>query len=165
MTQPARAFAEPQPVVLVLPYPISANRYWATRCIRNKKTGQYMAMTYVTAEAKQYKLDVGKRARMAGVTKPFLGRVHAHIQLYPHRPLDWQARARKFGPHWDDTVQCIDLGNCEKVLSDALQGIVFDDDKWIWRQTKERMEPDEHGARLVVTITPLVTDSVQGRLL
>jgi crossover junction endodeoxyribonuclease RusA len=49
----------------------------------------------------------------------------------------------------------MDLGNCEKVLSDALQGIVYTDDRWIWQQHKLRMEPDHKGARVEVLITPV----------
>ena len=61
---------------------------------------------------------------------------------------------RKLGADlWDDTVQCIDLGNAEKVLSDALQGIAFENDAQLWRHTHERAEPDEFGARVLVTIT------------
>jgi crossover junction endodeoxyribonuclease RusA len=49
-------------------------------------------------------------------------------------------------------VRCIDLGNAEKVLSDALQGIVYDDDKRIWAMHKARMEPDGGPARVVLAI-------------
>lgn len=146
---------------LALPYPVSANRYWATRVIKAKESGRQMAMTYVTPEAKAYKEQVAWLARQAGVKRPIEGRVALHLQLFPHRPLDWQTRMRKLGEAWDDTVQCIDLGNAEKVLSDALQGIVIGDDKWFWRITKERMEPDAHGARVVVSIEQIVRNVVQ----
>ena len=139
-------------IELVLPYPISANRYWATRVIKAKATGKWMAMTYVTPEAKTYKDQVAKVARAAGIGAPLVGRFEMAVRLYPHRPLDWQKRMRQLGDAWDDSVQCIDLGNCEKVLSDALQGNVFDNDKAARRIVLERMEPDEHGARLVVRI-------------
>lgn len=140
-------------IVLTLSYPISANRYWATRVVKAKATGKPMAMTYVTPEANAYREEVALRARAAGVRQPFEGRVWMHLQLFPHRPQDWQARVRKLGlATWDDGVQCIDLGNCEKVLSDALQGIAFVDDKQIWRLSKERMEPDDKPARIVVTL-------------
>lgn len=122
-----------------------------------------MAMTYVTKEAMEYRQQVAELAKAAGITEMFVGRVALDLKLYPHRPLDWATRIRKHGQNWDDTVQCIDLGNCEKVLSDALQGIVFPDDKWIWRQTKQRMEPDGD-ARVIVTITPIVVVAAQKEL-
>lgn len=153
------------PIVLVLPYPISANRYWQTRVVTPKGTRRPMAMTYVSTEAKQYKSDVEKIAQLAGVKSPIDWRCDTVLELYPHRPLDWQKRQRVHGEYWDDTVQCIDLGNCEKVLSDALQGIIFTDDKWIWDMHKRRMEPDERGARIVVTITPRVRAVRQSSLL
>lgn len=149
---------------LVLPYPISANRYWASRVIRAKATGKWMALTYVTPEAKAYKEDVAKIAHAAGLGSPVLGRVASVIELYPHRPLDWKTRQRKLGAAWDNTVQCIDLGNCEKVLSDALQDIVFGDDMWQWDIHLKRKEPDEHGARVVVTITPIHVEQPQSAL-
>lgn len=141
-------------ITLRLPYPISANRYWRTRVIKIK--GEWTAMTYVSAEAKAYKEEIGLLARAAGIRQMIQGRVAIDLKLYPQRPQDWEKRARKDPYGWDDDVRCVDLGNAEKVLSDALQGIVYPDDKWIWQQTKKRMEPDEHGARMIVTITPIV---------
>lgn len=111
-------------VRLTLPYAISANRYWATRVVKPKSGGPPIAVTYPTAEAKAYKEEVALRARAAGVREPLQGRLSLELVLYPHRPQDWERRMRKLGEHWDDSVQCIDLGNCEKVLSDALQGVV-----------------------------------------
>ena len=142
-------------IELVLPYPISANRYWATRVIKAKATGRYMAMTYVTPEAKAYREQVAWIARAAGLEQPIAGRVAVELDLYPHRPQDWARRARRAPESWDDDVQCIDLGNAEKVLADALQGIVFPDDRWIWRLVKERKEPDGEG-RVVLRVQPIV---------
>lgn len=150
-------------ITLTLPYPISANRYWATRVIKAKATGKSMAMTYVTPEAKAFKEEVAWLAKAAGIREPIEGRVALDIKLYPHRPLDWQKRMKVNGAAWDDTVQCIDLGNCEKVLADALQGTVYTDDKWIWDERKKRMEPDGE-ARVVVTITPIVVEQPQTAL-
>ncbi|MBN4999068.1 RusA family crossover junction endodeoxyribonuclease [Stenotrophomonas maltophilia] len=135
---------------LTLPYPISSNRYWATRVIPKKP--KPLAITYVTEDAKAYKAAVGHLAKAAGIRAPSTGRVGLYIKLFPHRPQDWAKRARKDPHTWDDTVQCIDLGNCEKVLSDALNGIAWVDDKQIRRTLLERMEPDEKGARLEVAI-------------
>jgi crossover junction endodeoxyribonuclease RusA len=151
-------------IKLVLPYPISANRYWAHRVITPKGTKKPMALVYVTQEAKSYKQQVAWMAKAAGIKTPLSQRLWIDIKLYPHRPQDWQKRMRQFGEHWDDTVQCIDLGNAEKVLSDALQGVVYSDDKWLWRHTKDRMEPDGE-ARVVVTIRPLQVETPQASLI
>lgn len=159
----APAQVEPKPVKLVLPYPISANRYWATRVITPKGSRRAMALTYVTPEAKQYRDECAKLAIAAGV-RPLAGRVCVELKLYPHRPLDWAKRARKDPDNWADTVQCIDLGNAEKVLSDALNGIAWADDKQHHRIVKDRMDPDEHGARIVVTIAPLVRERIAPEL-
>ncbi len=106
----------------------------------------------LTALQEQYKAAVAAIARAAGIRQPHAGRVHLTIRLYPHRPQDWAKRARKDPYTWDDTVQCIDLGNCEKVLSDALNGVAWVDDKKHRRILQERMEPDEKGARVEVEI-------------
>lgn len=138
---------------LTLPYPISSNRYWAVRVIPRKP--KPLAITYVTEEAKAYKAAVGHLAKAAGIRTPSTGRVGLHIKLFPHRPQDWAKRARKDPYTWDDTVQCIDLGNCEKVLSDALNGVAWVDDKKHRRILLERMEPDAKGARVELVIEHL----------
>ena len=148
------------PVRLVLPYPISENRYWASRVIRVKATGKWMSMTYVTPEAEAYRQQVGLLALQAGVRKPITGRALITLDLYPHRPLDWAKRARKDPDGWADTVQCIDLGNSEKVLCDALNAIAWLDDKQLWDIHKRKHEPDDHGARVVVTIEPIVRQAI-----
>ena len=141
-------------VMLTLPYPISANRYWATRVVKAKETGRWMAMTYVTPDAEAYRRDVASTARASGIAQPFPWRVSVELDLYPSRPQDWARRAKRDPIGWDDDVRCIDLGNAEKVLSDALQGIVFEDDRWIWDLHKRRKEPDGEG-RVVLRIRPL----------
>ena len=151
-------------ITLTLPYPISANRYWATRTVPAKGARKAMAMTYVTPEAKAYKANVEAICVAAGIRRPLFGRVAIAVQLFPHRPLDWQTRQRKLGPAWDDGVQCLDLDNANKVLLDALKDVAIEDDKWVRRLTAERMEPDGE-ARVVVTITPLAVEQPQAALI
>ncbi|MDD0837889.1 RusA family crossover junction endodeoxyribonuclease [Curvibacter sp. HBC61] len=141
---------------LTLPLPVSANRYWASRVVKAKTSGKSMPLTYVTAEAKAYKERVAWMAKAAGIHKPIEGRVRVDIKLYPNRPKDWERRARLDPMGWDATVQCIDLDNSRKVLYDALKGIAFGDDKWVWQETGQRMPPDEHQGRVVVVIRPIV---------
>lgn len=136
-------------IALHLPYPISANRYW-----RPVPIGKHITIV-PTKEAKEYRKTVAALCRAAGVCAPILGRVAISLQLYPHRPLDWKTRVRKLGDGWDDTVQCIDLTNAEKVLLDALNGVAYEDDKRIFRYEAERMEPDGE-ARVIVRISPIV---------
>jgi len=151
------------PIRLELPYPISANRYWASRVVTVK--GRQMPMVYVTSEAKAYIDQVGWICKAAGVRQPLQGRLRVSVKLYPHRPQDWQTRQRKLGAAWDDTVQCIDLTNAEKVLLDALNTIAFNDDKQVRRYEAERMEPDEKGARVVLLIEPIAIAQPQEALL
>jgi crossover junction endodeoxyribonuclease RusA len=128
---------------LVLPYPVSGNIYW--RHVGNKVVR--------SAKASAYKSQVAWIAKAAGV-KPLTGRLAVHIALYPQRPLDAAQREEKLGKAWADRVRCLDLDNARKVLYDALNGIAYLDDKWIWKDSAERMEPDGE-ARVVVTITKL----------
>lgn len=152
-------------ITLTLPHPISANRYWQTRIIR--KGAQSMAMTYVSAEAKAFKEKVGWLARAAGVRTPITGRVAISYVLHPHCPQDAHRRAKRDPAGWEDTVQCMDLDNAQKVLLDSLKGVVIDDDKWVRRISAERGTPVD-GGKLVVTITPIapaMAEQEQGDLL
>lgn len=153
------------PLILVLPYPISANRYWSSRVYKVKGSTQYRAMTYTTKEAEAYRQEVQLIAGAAGLSEPLTGRIELAYRLYPNRPQDWEKRVRKLGELWDDDVMCMDLGNAEKVMADALQGVVYGNDKQIRKIVAERMEPDEHGARLVVYVRQIPSKAVQGALL
>lgn len=102
------------PVVLVLPEPPSANRYWR----------QHGHVTYKTREAKTYCELVAALA-------------HEHRQnggpCFPDGDvtvvLVWH-RGRKAG----------DLDNRSKVLYDALQGTVYADDKQIAMDWRRRVD-------------------------
>lgn len=120
-------------------------------------------VTVCSSEAKAYKSQVAWLAKSAGIRKPIHGRVAVSYTLYPKRPQDWEKRSVKDPLGWDDTVQCIDLDNAQKVLFDALKGVVIDDDKWVRRIEAERAEPDGDG-RLVVRIWPLTGITPQGSL-
>ena len=146
-------------ITLTLPYPVSANRYW-----RPVRIGAHITIV-PTKEAKEYRKEVAYLALGAGIRKTIPGRVALTIRLYPHRPQDFKTRQRKHGPAWDDTVQCLDLDNANKVLLDSLKGVAFEDDAWVRRIHAERMEPDGNGARVVVTIEALPVEVVQGELL
>ena len=147
---------------LTLPYPVSANRYWATRVVPIK--GKPMPLVYVTSEAKAYRGDVAKICAAAGITQPLAGRIAVNVLLFPHRPLDFKTRQRKLGESWDDSVQCLDIDNANKVLLDALKGVAFDDDRWVRKLSSERMEPDGE-ARVVITIEQIATRTAQRELL
>lgn len=151
--------AELNEIVLTLPYPISANRYWRTYMPKGFKA----PVTAISQEAKAYKAEVGWLAKAAGIRQPFAGRVAVSYALYPKRPQDWVKRAAKDPFGWDDSVQCIDLDNAQKVLLDALKGVVIDDDRWVRRIQAERMEPDGE-ARVVVTVRQIVTEKLMGEL-
>jgi crossover junction endodeoxyribonuclease RusA len=181
-----------EPIRVTLPYPPSANRYWRTRVIASAAGGGYtfagllkdalqgstnraklvatkvlepFVSTYVSGEAKTYKEHVGWLLVGAGVRKPLAGRVHVHLELWPHRPLDWAKRAKADPLYWADTVQRLDLDNCRKVVTDALKGIAIEDDRQVWKDSGEVMEPDGRDACLIVTITPLVKFNPQKELL
>jgi crossover junction endodeoxyribonuclease RusA len=143
---------------LVLPYPVSANRYWRAVTIRGH------AAMVPTKEAKAYKAEVGWRAKQAGLRLPLDGRMALHVRLFPQRPQDWAKRAQRDPDGWDCGVRCIDLGNAEKVLSDALNGVAWVDDAQLHRIVLERCEPDERGARVEVAIEPIRRASVAPEL-
>ncbi len=70
-------------ITVILPPPVSANRYWAHRIV-TPKGGRPMALTYVTPEAKAYKEQVGWILKAAGVRQALPGRVQVDIQMYPY---------------------------------------------------------------------------------
>ncbi|WAW06386.1 RusA family crossover junction endodeoxyribonuclease [Oxalobacter formigenes] len=137
-------------IELTLPYPISANRYWRTYLPR----GCAAPVTTVSPEARAYQNRVRRAAREAGVLCPFPGRVAVSYVLYPKRPLDWVRRQRMNPARWDDSVQCMDLDNAQKVLFDAMEGIVYENDNLIRRIEGERAVPDGD-ARVLVTVEPI----------
>lgn len=145
-------------VSIMLPYPISANRYWRSFAAGGR------AVVTLSPEAKAFRENVQWLATAAGVRKPLTGRIELTVQLYPKRPLDFAKRARKDPDGWEDTIQCIDLGNCEKVLCDALNGIAWVDDKQIRRMLLLRESPDERGPRCVVTFSEIIATRTQGEL-
>ena len=89
---------------MILPYPISTNRYWRT----------FRGMTVVSKEAKAYKEQVAQIAQLSGCMK-HNGNVSIDITLYPKRNKDGSPNAK-----------VIDLDNCLKVVLDALQGVAYD---------------------------------------
>lgn len=145
---------------LVLPYPVSANRYWRSFVPKGGKR----AIVTLSDEAKKYREECGWRARLAGVRSPLQGRVALTLRLYPARPQDWAKRAQRNPDGWDDDVRCIDLGNAEKVLCDALNGIAWVDDKQIRRMVKHRCEPDEKGARVEIDFEAMGSELIPPQL-
>lgn len=139
--------------ILTLPKPISANRCWQII-----KIGKRM-MNVPTKEAKQYKKDVAAIALQAGIRKPLDGRVQIDMKIFPDRPLDWAKRMAKDPLNWADTVRAFDIDNTMKATFDAMKDILFNDDKFVWALTAQKMEPDEHGARIIVKITKLQQDN------
>lgn len=131
---------------LVLPYPISSNRYWVTFPYLDKSTRKPKAVTVPSGEAKAYKEHVALIALVAGFKQPTDKPIEiASITLRPRMNKDGSANG---------TV--LDLGNCWKVAEDALQGVVYVNDKQIKRiRSVEYGEPIENGA-LVIDIVEFI---------
>jgi crossover junction endodeoxyribonuclease RusA len=104
---------------MMLPYPISTNRYW-----RN-----FGGRTVRSAEAMAYKDEVGwiaKKEKLDLLTGP----VSVEMTLHPPAPKDWEKRQKK-DYQWALKVRRIDLDNAQKVVLDALQGIAYVNDSQI----------------------------------
>ena len=113
----------------ILGAPVSMNRVWGYRRDRDRP--------FLTKEAKAFRSRVQKAARKAGFDAPLAGDVSLSIDYF-HRCPD----------------RHIDCGNVEKALSDALQGIAYEDDKQVKRLCVERF-PDPNRPRLEVTVAPI----------
>lgn len=125
---------------MLLPYPISTNRYWRTfrnRMVRSK-------------EAVEYKSEVEDIAS-AAITKEIDGCIKVDLALHPERPKDWEKRARK-DPRWVLGVRRMDLDNALKVALDALQGIAYEDDRSI-TDIRIRLRDPIDGGGLTVKIS------------
>jgi len=120
-------------VRLKLPYPVSANRYW--RIWRNKAVR--------SREAAAYKETVRRIAQEAGVM-PSEGSVAVCLRLIPKANKDGSA---------NKTV--IDLDNALKVTLDALQGIIYENDKQVRRIVAEYGSEPVAGGGLAVEIEEL----------
>ena len=107
-----------------MPYPISANLYWR----------HFKGRTIVSKEAVEYKARVLAICRMVGVRLIESGPVAVHILLHPKMTKSGSANKTR-----------IDLGNAEKVLSDALNGIAWTDDKQLERILLEVADPIDGG--------------------
>lgn len=94
-------------ITMSLPYPVSTNRMWR----------HFRGMTVLSKEGKEYKKMV---ATIAASVSPYSAPVRVAYTLRPKLNKDGSERKTR-----------IDLGNAEKVVSDALQGIAFVDDKQI----------------------------------
>lgn len=103
-----------QTVVLLLPEPPSANRYWRT----------HGHITYKTREAKAYAELVSAHARIEQV-RDGIAFPTGDVSIV----LVWH-RGRKTG----------DLDNRSKVLYDAMQGTVYTDDKQIAQDWRRRCD-------------------------
>lgn len=111
-------------VELVLPFPPSANRYW--RVFRGRPV--------LSAEAKLYKQIVARLG--AGLPKlPAEGDLHLQVVIF--RP----ARSRRR-----------DLDNNLKVLLDALQGVVYENDLRVSRITAEHWDTCPERPRVEVVV-------------
>lgn len=137
-------------VRLVLPWPVSANRYWRSFVPRGHKR----AIVTLSDDARAYKAAVARAAAVAGISSVMRGRVSVAVDLYPAMPQDASKRMASDPFGWDDSVRSIDLDNALKVLIDAIKGVVIDDDKWVRRIVAERMQPDGQ-ARVELVVCPI----------
>jgi crossover junction endodeoxyribonuclease RusA len=136
-------------VRLVFPYPVSANRYWQSFVPK----GWTRAVVHPSSEAKAYKTLIGWKAKEQGCRTPTAKPVRLALVLCPKTNKDGSANA---------TV--LDLSNCLKVAEDALQGIVYVNDKQVKSIRLDYGEPVPEGA-LVVEVdefVPTSTDLLAG---
>lgn len=100
-----------------LPFPPSVNSYWRTRVMGAGERAR--AITYVSAEGKEFRKNCVGWLAAAGVREPIAGAVVVRLLFY-------------FPSHQGD------LDNRIKSVLDALQGTAFENDKQVWRVEAER---------------------------
>lgn len=119
----ARVLIPPAPEFIVLPYPVSANRYW-----RN-----FRGRMVISSEAKAYKKQVAWSFSAFGI-EPANGDVSLSIKLHP-----------KLTKKGAASRTICDLDNVLKVVFDALQGVLYVNDKQVKKLTAEIGEPVDGG--------------------
>ena len=115
---------------LILPYPISTNRYWRT----------FRGITTKSTEARQYKSEVEVIASREGITRPLACAVKVEMSYHPRRPQKYVEGAN---------VRAMDLDNVMKVALDALNGVAYVDDKQITELRIRRGEPIPEGGLVI----------------
>lgn len=140
MAHPATTSMARQVIELTLPYPISANDYWRSMVPK----GWTRAIVHLSTEAKHYKRDVGWLAKAAGFRTPTTKPIALNLTLHPKG-------LNKNGQALGVTM---DLSNCLKVAEDALQGIVYVNDRQVKSISMRYGEKTNTGA-LVVQIEEL----------
>ena len=118
---------------IMLPYPPSANRMW-------RRSGYTI---HLSREGHAYKQQVAWLAIAAGL-KPQEGPMVVDYVLHPR-----QTKAGK------ESKTRIDLGNCEKVASDALNGVAWRDDKQLVSITLRLGEALPEGGLSVTINAPM----------
>lgn len=126
-----RALLPSPPEYVMLRYPISANRYW-----RN-----FRGRMVLSSEARAYKADVIRTFDAFGVI-PTTRDVAISVILHPK--LTKKGKASR-------TV--CDLDNVLKVIFDALQGVLYINDKQVKKLTAEVGEPVDGGGLSVWVMT------------
>jgi crossover junction endodeoxyribonuclease RusA len=114
-------------VTLRLPYPVSANRYW-------RHVGHKVVRS---AAAKQYCGAIAVMAMREGF-RPTSEAVEVGIRLLPKLTKKGQA-----------SEICLDLSNAWKVAEDALQGLLFENDRQVRRIEADFGDPVESGGLIV----------------
>jgi crossover junction endodeoxyribonuclease RusA len=142
-------------ISVLLPYPISANRYWKSFTIGKR------VMVGPSSDATKFKRECAWRARAAGLTRPWQGWVTLDLTLHPIEPQDAVARARKLGPGWHMHVRCLDVDNAVKVAVDALQGVAYENDSLIVDLRVRRGLPIPGGGLTVRIDVPDIADVEQ----
>lgn len=113
---------------LLLPYPISTNRYWRNMRGRMVKS----------AEATAYKRTAEQLA-LLGRYKPLAGFVSVSLYLHPKMTKKGEASETR-----------LDLDNCLKVALDCMNGIAYADDKQVVRIFAEIGNPMQGGGLTIV---------------
>ena len=118
-------------ITLSLPYPVSVNAIWRA----------YKGRQVLTQEARRYKNEV-KYVCSQKKVKMITGPISIIVEVRPKMTIS--GRASKV---------LIDLDNSLKLVCDALQGIIIDNDRDIKRIYAYYGEPVQSGG-LIITIEP-----------
>lgn len=120
---------------LIIPIAPSGNRMWR----KNNQTGK----TYKTDECTFYQNQIGYIAKQQAKKQGWTKTVKEKVIMY-------------FWFFWPDARQR-DTGNQKKVILDALEGVLYDNDRWVLERDQDWVI-DRQNPRIEIVITKFEED-------
>jgi Holliday junction resolvase RusA-like endonuclease len=120
---------------------------------RFARRGQFV-QTYTDAKTIDYETHVALKARQAiGASEPLKGALTVFLYLRFAVPLSYTKKRKEACLNKLEFPKRVDLDNCYKSITDAMNGIVYLDDSQIVEAHIKKVYAEESGANIMVQET------------